>query len=207
MLWADKIRCDGARSVIKSLSMDYLLIDTSLSRPCGGCAKKGYSAEQCKDSCEPCRRARVRCEDGKPCRRCRTTQLECRDETTMSTPAHPRPMRGGTDRAKLACSSCRRDNKKVLSGFERLSIESLGLGSMILLLLVSAMISVRVRGASRAQKNAYMLDAVRNSSSCVARVVERIINVVKTPDHANIAWRVTSLAFLCPGRGEDMGRG
>ncbi|KAF8817402.1 hypothetical protein BYT27DRAFT_7005521, partial [Phlegmacium glaucopus] len=95
----DKIRCDGAR-------------------PCGGCAKKGYSVEQCKDGCETCRRARVRCEDGKPCRRCRVMQLECRDETTMSilrsstSPVPPRSVRGGTDRAKLACSSCRRDNKK-----------------------------------------------------------------------------------------------
>ena len=188
---------------------DYLL---NFSRPCGGCAKKGYSAEQCKDGCEPCRHARVRCEDGKPCRRCRMMQLECRDETSMSSlrsstsPVPSRSVRGGTDRAKLACSSCRRDNKKVLPGFERLSIESLGLDSMILLLLVSAMISVRARGASRARKSAYMLDAVRNSSSCVAKVVERVTDVVKTPDHVSIAWRVTNLAFLFPGRGEDMGR-
>ena len=78
---------------------------------------------------------------------------------------------------------------------------------MILLSLVSAMISVRVRDVSRARKSAYMLDAVRNSSSCVAKAVERIINVVKTLDHVSIAWRVTSLAFLYPERGEDMGRG
>lgn len=103
----------------------YLLIDTSPSRPCGGCAKKGYSVEQCKYGCEPCRRARVRCEDGKPCQRCRMMQLECRDETTMpilrsSTPSvAPQSVRGSTDRAKLACSSCRRDNKKVLPGFEQ----------------------------------------------------------------------------------------
>ncbi|GLB41675.1 hypothetical protein LshimejAT787_1002750 [Lyophyllum shimeji] len=37
----DKIRCDGAR-------------------PCAGCIKKGYSADQCVDGCDPCRRARVR---------------------------------------------------------------------------------------------------------------------------------------------------
>ena len=210
----DKIRCDGARFVVKSLSMNlYSLIDTSFSRPCGGCAKKGYSVEQCIDGCEPCRRARVRCEDGKPCQRCRTMQLECRDEATMPTlrpstpPVAPRSVRGGADRAKLACSSCRRDNKKVLPGFERLSIESLGSDPMILLLLVSAMISVRVRDVSRARKSAYMLDAVRNSSSYVAKVVERITNAVKTPDHVSIAWRVTSLAFLCLGREEDMGRG
>lgn len=102
----------------------YSLIDTSPSRPCGGCAKKGYSVEQCKYGCEPCRRARVRCEDGKPCQRCRMMQLECRDETTMpilrssTPPVAPRSVRGSADRAKLACSSCRRDNKKVLPGFE-----------------------------------------------------------------------------------------
>lgn len=45
-------------------------------------------------------------------------QLECRDETTMpilrpsTPPVAPRSVRGGADRAKLACSSCRRDNKK-----------------------------------------------------------------------------------------------
>ena len=94
----------------------------------------------------------------------------------------------------------------MLPGFERLSIESLDLDPMILLLLVSAMISVRVRDVSRVLKSAYMLDAVQNSSSCVAKAVERITNVVKTPDHVSIAWRVTSLAFLCLGRAEDTGR-
>lgn len=77
----------------------------------------------------------------------------------------------------------------------------------MLLLLVSAMINVRVRDVSRARKSAYMFNAVRNLSSCVAKAVERTINVVKTLDHVSIAWRVTSLAFLYPGRGEDMGRG
>ncbi|KAF8159492.1 hypothetical protein B0H34DRAFT_406483 [Crassisporium funariophilum] len=95
----DKIRCDGAR-------------------PCSGCAKKGYSAEQCKDGCEPCRRARVRCEDGKPCQRCREMQIDCIDEIvsailrSSSPPLPPRSSRGGHERAKLACLSCRRDNKK-----------------------------------------------------------------------------------------------
>ena len=107
-----------------------LLIDTSPSRPCGGCAKKGYSVEQCKYGCEPCRRARVRCEDGKPCQRCRVMQLECRDETTMpilrssTPPVAPRSVRGSADRAKLACSSCRRDNKKVLPGFEHWNLSA-----------------------------------------------------------------------------------
>jgi len=74
--------------------------------------------EQCIDGCEPCRRARVRCEDGKPCQRCRMMQLDCRDETTTpnlrpsTPPVAPRSVRGSADRAKLACSSCRRDNKK-----------------------------------------------------------------------------------------------
>ena len=91
-------------------------------------------------------------------------------------------------------------------GFERFSIESLDSDSMILL-LPSAMISARVHDVSRAQKSAYMLDAVRSSSSCVAKVVEKIINVVKKLGHVSIVWRVRSLAFLCPGRGEAMGQG
>jgi len=45
-------------------------------------------------------------------------QLDCRDETTTpnlrpsTPPVAPRSVRGSADRAKLACSSCRRDNKK-----------------------------------------------------------------------------------------------
>ncbi|KAF8075108.1 hypothetical protein FPV67DRAFT_1409225, partial [Lyophyllum atratum] len=96
----DKIRCDGAR-------------------PCAGCTKKGYSADQCVDGCDPCRRARVRCEDGKPCQRCREMNLDCVEEATshvlrQDSPVTPaRAMRANpTDRAKLACTNCRRDNKK-----------------------------------------------------------------------------------------------
>ena len=137
-------------------------------------------------------------------------QLECRDDTmpnlrSSTPPVTPRSVRGGVDRAKLACSSCRRDNKKVLPGFERFVNRFARLRFDDI--LVSAMISVRVHGASHARKSAYTLDAVRNLSSCVARVVERIINAVKTRDHVNIVWRVTNLVFLCPGREEDMGRG
>ncbi|KJA28033.1 hypothetical protein HYPSUDRAFT_795681 [Hypholoma sublateritium FD-334 SS-4] len=108
----DKIRCDG-------------------SRPCGGCRKKGYPAEQCTEGCEPCRRARVRCEEGKPCPRCGELGLECSASPVLAMHAPPlasmssagaRHTSGSTssksaasragDRAKLACSNCRRDNKK-----------------------------------------------------------------------------------------------
>ncbi|KAF8966353.1 hypothetical protein BDZ97DRAFT_706037 [Flammula alnicola] len=106
----DKIRCDG-------------------SRPCSGCKKKGYAADQCTDGCEQCRRARLRCEDGRPCRRCVDMRIECSDSTTLSvqrpfTPPPPGTQQQksaatgksattrGSDRAKLACSNCRRDNKK-----------------------------------------------------------------------------------------------
>ncbi|KII87350.1 hypothetical protein PLICRDRAFT_252724 [Plicaturopsis crispa FD-325 SS-3] len=98
----DKIRCDGAR-------------------PCSGCVKKGYTADQCIDGCEHCRRARVRCEDGKPCARCREMQLECMEEPSTPPPRQDvsaaRPISRSAraranDRAKLACQNCRRDNKK-----------------------------------------------------------------------------------------------
>ncbi|KAF8906248.1 hypothetical protein CPB84DRAFT_1770349 [Gymnopilus junonius] len=93
----DKTRCDGAR-------------------PCGGCIKKGYTADQCTDGCESCRRARLRCEDGRPCRRCLEMEIDCAEESNvlgqrpLTPPLTSRAARG--DRAKLACSSCRRDNKK-----------------------------------------------------------------------------------------------
>ncbi|KAI6130145.1 hypothetical protein EV401DRAFT_1923940, partial [Pisolithus croceorrhizus] len=97
----DKIRCDGAR-------------------PCGACVKKGYTVDQCTDGCESCRRARARCEGGKPCLRCRDMHLECAEEQTVplvrSETAPPilvlRSSRRRGERAKLACLSCRRDNKK-----------------------------------------------------------------------------------------------
>lgn len=137
----------------------------SLVRPCSACAKKGYTVDQCTDGCDPCRRARVRCEDGisKPCRRCQEMKIECIDGPTISvyqsghsegsegpTRMSPKNLRGSTgslptydtntvadasgnsaaipgtlarsagargskntERAKLACASCRRDNKKV----------------------------------------------------------------------------------------------
>jgi len=92
-----------------------------LHRPCGACVKKGYTVDQCTDGCESCRRARVRCEGGKPCLRCRDMHLECADEQSApavrSEGAPPvivlRSNRRKSERAKLACLSCRRDNKKV----------------------------------------------------------------------------------------------
>lgn len=103
------------------------------ARPCSGCTKKGYAASQCIDGCDPCRRARVRCEDGKPCARCREMQLECVEEASslMRHEAGPGPRvvsgdsvgrtsraKGG-ERAKLACQACRRDNKKVNNAYTR----------------------------------------------------------------------------------------
>lgn len=95
-------------------------------RPCSNCTKKGYPPEQCVDGCENCRRARVRCEEGKPCYRCRQLQLDCVEDlqqigftgqdaipSSSSTRAPPPQRPNGSDRAKLACQNCRRDNKKV----------------------------------------------------------------------------------------------
>jgi hypothetical protein len=147
----------------------------TLPRPCSACERKGYAADQCTDGCEPCRRARVRCEDGngKPCKRCREMKIGCADvplahgggqpanvafvnvmpassstvtqdaagalqrtlvidtngvdrlggvngcfnsvsgsnTMTLGGDSAGRTMRG-TERAKLACVGCRRDNKK-----------------------------------------------------------------------------------------------
>ena len=97
-------------------------IQSVLSRPCTGCSKKGYAADQCIDGCDSCRRARVRCEGGKPCQRCRDMHTDCLEEvvSTVSTSRQEfsavsikTPRANGTDRAKLACTNCRRDNKKV----------------------------------------------------------------------------------------------
>lgn len=83
--------------------------------------KKGYSIEQCVAGCENCRKARARCEGGKPCLRCREEQVECTEGHSHPVMrADPPPpvliLRGAhrskPDRAKLACQNCRRDNKK-----------------------------------------------------------------------------------------------
>jgi hypothetical protein len=64
----------------------------------------------------------VRCEGGKPCLRCRENQVECVDEPSITVirnhdptiVAPPRQSRNTTtERVKLACQNCRRDNKKV----------------------------------------------------------------------------------------------
>ncbi|KAJ6619870.1 hypothetical protein B0H10DRAFT_1912446 [Mycena sp. CBHHK59/15] len=91
----DKVRCDGAR-------------------PCSGCAKKQL---QCLDGCNPCRRARARCEKtGARCTRCEEKNIECDEEPPVpsfvrrASPPGAAPYLG--DRVKLACQSCRNDNKK-----------------------------------------------------------------------------------------------
>ncbi|KZT21591.1 hypothetical protein NEOLEDRAFT_1121035 [Neolentinus lepideus HHB14362 ss-1] len=109
----DKIKCDGAR-------------------PCSSCIKKRFP---CIDGCEHCRKARIRCEEGRPCKQCREKDLECKDEAEPppkptiavdlasavayppgpSAPNSDVPQDGRfrtIERAKLACLSCRRDNKK-----------------------------------------------------------------------------------------------
>ncbi|KAJ7180767.1 hypothetical protein C8R46DRAFT_1070530 [Mycena filopes] len=90
----DKVRCDGAR-------------------PCSGCSRKSL---QCLDGCDPCRRARARCEksgDG-ACNRCQERDLECTEEEQHMV--HPAPVYltapTATDRVRTACQNCRNDNKK-----------------------------------------------------------------------------------------------
>ncbi|KAG8221033.1 hypothetical protein J3R82DRAFT_2543 [Butyriboletus roseoflavus] len=90
-----------------------------ITRPCGACVKKGYSIDQCIDGCESCRKARVRCEGGKPCQRCREIDQECTDEqittgtrSDVAPPVFVIRNRQKSERAKLACQNCRRDNKK-----------------------------------------------------------------------------------------------
>ncbi|KAF7370504.1 hypothetical protein MSAN_00682200 [Mycena sanguinolenta] len=91
----DKTRCDGAR-------------------PCGGCTKKKL---QCTDGCDPCRRARARCEktgNGTSCKRCDLKELVCTEESPPAQIA-PSPSAAGPaspDRVKSACQNCKTDNKK-----------------------------------------------------------------------------------------------
>ncbi|KAJ7759192.1 hypothetical protein B0H16DRAFT_1534731 [Mycena metata] len=86
-------------------------------RPCSGCARKSL---QCLDGCDPCRRARARCErsgDGNGgCNRCEERDLECTAEQQQPI-AHPSPApvsEGPTspERVRTACQNCRNDNKK-----------------------------------------------------------------------------------------------
>lgn len=96
---------------------DHLIL---VLRPCGACVKKGHTIDQCIDGCESCRKARVRCEGGKPCQRCRELDQDCVEEpmttsvrTDIVPPVFVLRNRQKSERAKLACQACRRDNKKV----------------------------------------------------------------------------------------------
>ena len=62
----------------------------------------------------------MRCEGGKPCQRCREVDQDCVEEqvtmgvrTDVAPPVFVLRNRQKGERAKLACQSCRRDNKKV----------------------------------------------------------------------------------------------
>ncbi|KAF9006099.1 hypothetical protein BDQ17DRAFT_1408101 [Cyathus striatus] len=93
----DKIRCDGVR-------------------PCSNCSRRGFY-ESCVNGCDPCRHARVRCEEGKPCQRCRSMHIECTEETSMNSFEQYTTSTSLKDsripeKTKLACISCRKDNKK-----------------------------------------------------------------------------------------------
>ncbi|KAJ7334249.1 hypothetical protein DFH08DRAFT_707408, partial [Mycena albidolilacea] len=87
----DKTRCDGAR-------------------PCGGCTRKRV---QCLDGCDPCRRARARCEKtgGDSCARCDLKELIC-TEDAQGAPPPPRASPPAAERVKTACQGCKNDNKK-----------------------------------------------------------------------------------------------
>ncbi|KAH8110779.1 hypothetical protein DFH11DRAFT_1860021 [Phellopilus nigrolimitatus] len=97
----DKIKCDGAR-------------------PCAAACVKKHLADRCIEGCVPCRRMRARCDGSKPCERCSEMNLDCVDESTTPT-SKPEPLKKPlqgiprakpTERAKLACVACRRDNKR-----------------------------------------------------------------------------------------------
>ena len=111
---------------IRTYRLEIVLL---IVRPCGACVKKGYSIDQCIDGCESCRKARVRCEGGKPCQRCREMEQECADEqvttgtrSDVAPPVFVLRNRQKSERAKLACQNCRRDNKKVRTGSLSLSV-------------------------------------------------------------------------------------
>ncbi|KAJ6581637.1 hypothetical protein B0H19DRAFT_1116088 [Mycena capillaripes] len=88
----DKVRCDGAK-------------------PCNNCLKKSL---QCLDGCDPCRRARARCEKtgGDSCIRCDQKELICTEESSAirTAPLPTTPV--STERVKSACQNCRNDKNK-----------------------------------------------------------------------------------------------
>jgi hypothetical protein len=155
--------------------------------------KKGFPPDQCIDGCEHCRRARVRCEGGKPCLRCREMQMECVEETSIS-PSRQDPSSMSTtrsartnasERARLACQNCRRDNKKAGC---RLADSALFADQCWL--LCSVMIRGHVPGVLLDRRSVFMWDVVPNSSSCDARLVDEITRSVKTQGLANTAPRM-----------------
>ena len=195
----DKIRCDGSRCVDVACSFPNKLIHSAKFRPCTSCLKKGYSSDQCIDGCEQCRRARVRCEAGKPCQRCREMQLECVEDTSpaisrqhpvlnISQPEHTKSQ--GSERAKLACKNCRKDNKKV-------RIQSCQLGRRAASCCVKP-VSVMIRGhvpvACLVPKNVFMWDEVRNWSNCAAKAAVKTGNVVKKAGLVVSAWNSAKIA-------------
>lgn len=112
---------EDAIIVIAVLPVCYFVhLISILFRPCSACAKKGFAADQCTDGCEPCRRARVRCEDGndKPCRRCREMMLNCADgpagpgSHSGSANTTPALMQTGKPSHRILVGPMRSDDKK-----------------------------------------------------------------------------------------------
>jgi hypothetical protein len=93
----------------------------------------------------------------------------------------------GVERAKLACQSCRRDNKKVRILGDPVSptIPKFNFSCK----KKSAMINDRVHGASLVMSNASMSDVAPSSSNCAVKSVGRIIRNARTTDPASTVLR------------------
>ena len=109
----NKIRCDDGRCYL-SCPGKLMVTLTCGDRPCGGCRKRGLTAAQCIDGCDACRRTRLRCDGGIPCDRCRLLGIRCIEEPGLHAVKPHDVYSPSPERVKLACKSCRRDNKKVL---------------------------------------------------------------------------------------------